>query len=225
MASSGTYSFSLDVDEVIREAMEMIGGEPTLGNEITSAKRTMNLLLTDWQNRGINLWTVTTSAVSVAASTTSIDLSSETIDVLEAVWQVSTNQELQMERISMEEYLTYSNKSRNGRPSQFAVRRGRDNVTVYLYPVPDKNDGAFKYEKFGEIQDVSRTAVETVDVPKRFLPCLTAGLAYYMSMKRPNMDMNRIAMLKANYEELFTNAAEEDRERTSLYFRPKLRRI
>lgn len=225
MASSGTYSFNLDVDEIIREASEMLGGEQVLGNELTSAKRSINLILTDWQNRGVNLWTVSTTAVSVASSTTVISLEGSTIDVLEAVWQVSTNQELQMNRISMEEYLTYSNKSRTGRPNEFAVRRNRDNVDVYLYPVPDTDTGAFKYEKFGEIQDVTNTAVENVDVPKRFLPCLTAGLAFYMGLKRPNVDMNRLNMLKVNYEELFTNASEEDRERTSLYFRPKLRRI
>ena len=225
MASSGSYSFNLDIDEVIREASEMIGGEQVLGNELTSAKRSINLLLTDWQNRGVNLWTVDTTTVSVAASTTAITLTSATIDVLEAVWQVSTNQEFQMERISMEEYLTYSNKTITGRPNTFATRRKRDNVEVYLYPLPDTNTGAFKYEQFKEIQTVDKIAVENADVPQRFLPALTAGLAYHMSMKRPNMDINRIAMLKGNYEELYNNASMEDRERTSLYIRPKLRRI
>lgn len=225
MATSGTYEFNLDIDEIIREAIEMLGNGTIAGNEIPSAKRSLNLLLTDWQNRGISLWTVDTTAVSVAASTTSVDLSASTVDVLGAVWKVSSNSEISMERISMEEYLDLPNKSKTGRPSQFAVRRFRDAPTVYLYPIPDNSTGSFKFEQFKKIQDVTRTAVENADVPSRFLPCLTAGLAYYMSMKRPNMDINKIGMLKQNYLELLTNAMEEDRERTSLFFRPKLSRI
>ena len=109
MATSGTYSFSMDIDEVIQEAMEMIGGEATLGEEPRSARRSINLLLQDWQNRGIQLWTIGTTAVTVTTSVTSYDLGVENIDVLEAVVN-RNNIDLQLERISMEEYLKIPRK-------------------------------------------------------------------------------------------------------------------
>ena len=127
MATSGTYDFSLDIDEVIEEAMEMIGGEQTLGHEPKSARRSINLLLQDWQNRGILLWTVNTTAVSVSTSVTAYALTSSTIDVTEAVLSRS-NIDLQIERITMEEYLTIPRKGQTGRPSQYAVRRGKNKI-------------------------------------------------------------------------------------------------
>lgn len=225
MASSGTYNFSLDVDEVIREASEMIGGEVTLGNDVASAKRSLNLMLTDWQNQSINLWTIGTTVVSVAASTTSITLSSATMAVLSGVWQVSTNQELQMSTLGNEEYLGISNKSISGRPNQYVVRRNRDAFTVSFYPVPDNSTGAFKFEKVSRIQDVSKTAVETVDVPTQFLPALTMGLAYYMSLKRPNVPPDIITRLETNYNRMLASAMETDRERTSFFVKPKVSRV
>jgi hypothetical protein len=131
MATSGTYNFNLDVDTIIQEASELIGGEAVLGNEVTSAKRSINLVLTDWQNRSINLWTVKTTAISVTTSVTSYALTSSTIDILEAVVN-RDNRDLGMIRISMEEYLQINNKSQTGRPSQYAIRRGRDNPELFF---------------------------------------------------------------------------------------------
>ena len=120
MATSGTYSFSMDIDEVIQEAMEMIGGEVTLGEEPRSARRSINLLLQDWQNRGIQLWTINTTAVTVATSVTAYSLDAHNIDVIEAVVN-RDNIDLQLERISMEEYLKIPRKGQTGRPTQYAV--------------------------------------------------------------------------------------------------------
>lgn len=224
MATSGTYTFNLDVDTIIQEAMEMLGGEVTSGNELRSAKRSINLILTDWVNRSIPLWVVDTTTVSVAANTTTVTLTSATVDVLEAVWQVSTNSELQMERISNEEYLTYTNKSISGRPNQYSVRRFRDAPVLSLYPVPDNSTGAVKLEQIKKIQDVNNIAIENIDCPTRFLPALTKGVAYEMSLKRPNIPAERTLMLKQLYEETLKYAEEEDRERTSFFVRPRLRR-
>ena len=122
MAVSGTYNFNLDIDQVIQEATEMIGGEQTLGHEPASARRSINLMLKDWQNRGVLLWTTETTAVTVAASTTTYDLSSSTIDALEVVLNRDST-DLQLERISPEEYLLIPNKTQTGRPSQYSIRR------------------------------------------------------------------------------------------------------
>ena len=222
MSTSGTYDFSMDIDEVIQEAMEMIGGEPTLGHEPKSARRSINLLLQDWQNRDIMLWTAETSTFTVSISTTTYSLASSSIDVLEAVVN-RDNVDIQLERISMQEFLKIPNKKQTGRPTQYAVRHERDNPEIYLWPLPENSTDQVKVELIRYMQDVNRSAIQTPDVSRRFLPCLTAGVAYYMSMKRPNVDMERIAMIKTEYEERLSRALEEDRERVSLLIRPQVR--
>ena len=221
MTTSGTYSFSMDIDEVIEEALEMIGDEATLGNEPKSARRSINLLLQDWQNRGIQLWTIGTTAVTVTTSVTSYVLGSENIDVLEAVVN-RDNIDLQLERISMEEYLKVPRKGQTGRPTQFAVRRERDQSRVFLWPIPENSTDAIKFETVKYFQDVSKSS-QTADISRRFYPCLTAGTAYFMSMKRPGVDAGRIQMIKGEYEERLLRAQEEDKERASMYILPRLR--
>ena len=221
MATSGTYTFSMDIDEVIEEALEMIGGEATLGNERKSARRSINLLLQDWQNRGIQLWTIGTTAVTVTTSVTSYVLGEENIDVLEAVVN-RDNIDLQLERISMEEYLKVPRKGQTGRPTQFAVRRERDQSRVFLWPVPENSTDAIKFETVKYFQDVSKSS-QTADISRRFYPCLTAGTAYFMSMKRPGVDAGRIQMIKGEYEDRLARAQEEDKERASMYILPRLR--
>jgi hypothetical protein len=221
MATSGTYTFSMDIDEVIEEALEMIGGEATLGNEPKSARRSINLLLQDWQNRGIQLWTIGTTAVTVATSVTSYVLGEENIDVLEAVVN-RDNIDLQLERISMEEYLKVPRKGQTGRPTQFAVRRERDQSRVFLWPIPENSTDAIKFETVKYFQDVSKSS-QTADISRRFYPCLTAGTAYFMSMKRPGVDAGRIQMIKGEYEDRLMRAQEEDKERASMYILPRLR--
>jgi hypothetical protein len=220
MATSGTYTFSMDVDEVIQEAMEMVGGEQTLGEELRSARRSINLILQDWQNRGIQLWTIDTTTVSVTTSVETYTLGAENIDVLEAVVNRS-NIDLQLERITMEEYLKIPRKGQTGRPTQYAVRRERDQSKVYLWPMPENNTDTIKFETVRYMQDINKSA-QTPDISRRFLPCLTAGTAYFMSMKRPGVEAGRIAMLKQEYEERLARAQEEDRERSNLVIRPRL---
>ena len=224
MAVSGTYSFNLDIDEVIQEAMEMIGGENILGHEPASARRSINLMLKDWQNRGVLLWTTETTAVTVSTSVTSYDLSSSTIDALEVVLR-RDNTDIQLERISPEEFLLIPRKTQTGRSSQYSIRRGRDNPVLSVWPIPENTTDVLYIERIRELQDVNKSATQNADLPKRFLPCLTAGLSYQMSMKRPNVEPARIQMLKANYEELFMRALLEDREKAVMKVVPKLRYI
>ena len=224
MAVSGTYSFNLDIDEVIQEAMEMIGGENILGHEPASARRSINLMLKDWQNRGVLLWTTETTAVTVSTSVTSYDLSSSTIDALEVVLR-RDDTDIQLERISPEEFLLIPRKTQTGRSSQYSIRRGRDNPVLSVWPIPENTTDVLYIERIRELQDVNKSATQNADLPKRFLPCLTAGLSYQMSMKRPNVEPARIQMLKANYEELFMRALLEDREKAVMKVVPKLRYI
>jgi hypothetical protein len=211
----------MDIDEVIQEALEMIGGEQTLGNDPKSARRSINLLLQDWQNRGILLWSTNTTVVDVSASVTAYSLSSNMVDAMEVVVNLSAT-DIQLDRISMEEYLKIPRKSQTGRPTQYAIRRGRSNPELYLWPVPDNNDYSLKIEKIKYLQDVNKSAGQIADVSRRFLPCMTAGVAYFMSLKRAGIDGNRIMFIKQEYEERLARAMEEDRERTSLRIVPKL---
>jgi len=221
MATSGTYNFSLDIDEVIQEATEMIGGEQTLGHEPQSARRSINLMLNDWQNRGVLLWTTYTTLVTVSTSVTTYDLSSSTTDALQInIRRDATDIELQ--RLSFEEYLNTPNKTQKGKPTQYTVKRDLSNPVVHLYPIPENTTDILVIEGIRQIQDVNKSADQNADAPVRFLPALTCGLAYYLSLKRDKVPMDRIALLKANYEEKLKNAMEEDKERASLYFKPKI---
>jgi len=211
----------MDIDEVIQEALEMIGGEQTLGNDPKSAVRSINLLLQDWQNRGILLWSTNTTVVDVSASVTAYSLSSNMVDAMEVVVNLSAT-DIQLDRISMEEYLKIPRKSQTGRPTQYAIRRGRSNPELYLWPVPDNNDYSLKIDKIKYLQDVNKSAGQIADVSRRFLPCMTAGVAYFMSLKRAGIDGNRIMFIKQEYEERLARAMDEDRERTSLRIVPKL---
>jgi hypothetical protein len=227
MAVSGTYNFNLDIDQVIQEATEMIGGEDTLGHTPESARRSINLMLRDWQNRGILLWTTSTTAVTVTASVAAYSLSSSTINVLEATTR-RNNTDIKITRITPEEYLLIPAKTQTGRASQYSIRRGRDNPVMSIWPIPENSTDILRMEIVSEVEDVDKSAIQNADTPKRFLPALTCGLAYYLSMKRtPPLAAeavwaSKIVMLKTNYEEMLGRAMEEDRERASIYLLPRL---
>ena len=227
MAVSGTYNFNLDIDQVIQEATEMIGGEDTLGHTPESARRSINLMLRDWQNRGILLWTTSTTAVTVTSSVADYSLSSSTINVLEATTR-RDNTDIKITRITPEEYLLIPAKTQTGRASQYSIRRGRDNPVMSIWPIPENSTDILRMEIVSEVEDVDKSAIQNADTPKRFLPALTCGLAYYLSMKRTpplaseTIWASKIAMLKTNYEEMLGRAMEEDRERASIYLLPRL---
>ena len=218
---SGTYNFNLEIGDVIQEATEMIGGEVTLGEEPRSARRSINLILSDWQNRGVCLWTTNTTTVSVAASTSQVSLGSHVSDVMQVVVN-RDNTDLEMTRISYEEWLKLPNKGQTGRPSQYAIKRFSDNVQLFMWSVPDVNTDKLKIEKIDYMQDVDKSAIQNADMPRRFLPALTTGLAYYMSLKRPGITEARATFLKREYEERLGFAMTEDKERASLYITPKI---
>ena len=224
MATSGTFNFTLEIDDVIEEATEMIGGEQTLGHEPASARRSLNLMLKDWQNRGILLWSTEASAITVTASVSSYALSGSTIDALQVIVN-RDNTDLPLTRISYEEYLQIPQKSQTGRATQYSIKRDRDNPTLFIWPIPENSTDVLKVEKIRELEDINKSAGQNADVPKRFLPCLSAGLAFYMSIKRPGVDAGKITFLKQNYEELLERALTEDSERASIFFKPKLRAV
>jgi len=224
MAVSGTYNFNLDIDEVIQEALEMIGGEQTLGHEPASARRSINLMLKDWQNMGVLLWSTSVSSVTVVASTKAYSLDASTLDALEVVLN-RDNTDLKLTRVTPEEYLLIPNKTQTGRPSQYSIRKGVNNPTLSVWPLPENSTDVLKIEIVSELQDVDKSAIQNADIHKSFLPCLTSGLAYNMSLKRPGVELARVQVLKAHYEEIFSRALLANRELAVMKVVPRLRYV
>ena len=226
MATSGTTAFDMDFTEIAEEAWERAGREMRSGYDLRTARRSMNLLTIEWQNRGINLWTIDEGTVTLVKGTSQYDLPADTIDLLEQVIRTNsgdeyTQQDLTINRISVSTYASIPNKLTEGRPIQVYIERLVANPKINVWPVPDKNsEYIFKYYRMRRIQDAG-SGVETADVNFRFLPCLVAGLAYYIAMKDPEL-ANRIPLLKEVYEEQFQLASEEDRVKTPAKFVPKI---
>jgi len=219
MATSGTTTFNLSIDDLVEEAFERCGMRPTSGFQLTSARRSLNLLFLDWANRGLNLWTIEQATFPLTAGVNEIALDESVVNVLEAVIRQNnqgTNTDVYIERISREDWLNVPNKTVQARPAQFYVER--TNIPkVYFYPSPAAGY-TFVYYRIRRIQDAG-SYTNTSDVNFRFLPCLASGLAYYLSLK---FAADRAAALKAIYEEDFQRAALEDRDTASVQFVPDM---
>lgn len=226
MATSGTTTFNMDFTEIAEEAWERAGREMRSGYDLRTARRSMNLLTIEWQNRGINMWTIDEGTISLVQGTSSYDLPADTIDLLEHVIRtgsgnVSTQSDLSISRISVSTYASIPNKLTQGRPIQIYIDRGQANPSATVWPVPDASSTyVLKYYRMRRIQDAG-SGVEDADVNFRFLPCLVAGLAYYISQKDPEL-APRIPMLQTEYERQFDLAAQEDREKASISLVPRM---
>jgi hypothetical protein len=228
MTTSGTTAFDMDFTEIAEEAWERAGSEMRSGYDLRTARRSMNLLTIEWQNRGINMWTLDSGTISLTSGTSQYSLPADTIDLMEQVIRTNagnatTQSDLNISRISVSTYSSIPNKLTTGRPIQVWVERLRDAPRINVWPVPDNNDYTFVYWRMRRIEDAG-SGIQTPDMNFRFYPCLVAGLAYYIAMKVPSM-APRIEMLKAAYEEQFQLAAGEDREKASVRFVPRAVRI
>ena len=225
MATSGTTAFNPDFTEIAEEAWERAGREMRSGYDLRTARRSMNLLTIEWQNRGINLWTIEEGSVTLTEGTSEYSLPNDTVDLLEHTIRTdsgnaTTQSDLTISRISVSTYASIPNKLSQGRPIQVYIERLRTTPKINVWPVPDKSGYVFYYWRMRRIEDSGHGA-ETADMNFRFLPCLMAGLAYYISQKDPEL-MPRVPMLKEIYEEQFALAAGEDREKTSARFVPRI---
>ena len=228
MTTSGTTAFDMDFTEIAEEAWERAGREMRSGYDLRTARRSMNLMTIEWQNRGINLWTIDEGTISLTTGTSEYDLPADTIDLLEQVIRTgagnqSTQSDLTISRISVSTYASIPNKLSRGRPIQVWIERLRDNPKINVWPVPDSDDYTFRYWRLRRIQDAGAGA-ETADMNFRFFPCLVAGLAYHIAMKVPEL-AERMPMLKQVYDEQFALAAAEDREKTPARFVPRAMRM
>ena len=225
MTTSGTTDFNLDLTDIVEEAFERCGSELRTGYDLRTARRSLNLLFADWANRGINLWTVEQGSITLVPGTATYNLPENTVDLMEHVIRTgagnaSTQADLTITRISVSTYATLPNKLTQARPIQVYIDRQAPIPTVTMWPVPDSSQAyTFVYWRLKRIQDAGG-GVNTMAVPFRFLPCMVAGLAYYLSMKVPGA-IDRMQPLKAQYDEAWQLAADEDREKAAVRFVPR----
>jgi hypothetical protein len=211
-----------DMPEIFEEAFERAGLEMRTGYDLKTARRSLNLLTLEWQNRGLNLFTIEAGTLAVTAGTATYTLPTDTIDIIEHQIRTGTgtNQiDTSLERVSVATYAQQTNKNTQGRPTQIYVQRLPTETKVTLWPVPDNTTAyTISYFRLKGIDGLSSGVGTTISsVPPRFVPCLVAGMAYYIAMKKnPQMAAN----LKQEYEFQFQLAAGEDEETASIKFVP-----
>ena len=216
MTTSGSRDFNLDVGEVIEEAYERCGLEVRTGYDAKTARRSLNLMFADWANRGLNLWTVNQATINLVQGTSLYPLLSDVVDTLDVILR-RNDTDYEIQRISRGDYVTLPNKTTQGRPSQYWLNR-QISPQLNLWSVPENSTDQIIYYYIRRIEDAD-TLINTTDMPFRFYPCMVAGLAYYMAVKRAP---DRVQMLKTIYEEEFQRAADEDQGRTPLRLQPSL---
>lgn len=234
MTTSGTSTFNLDLSDLVEEAFERCGKELRTGYDLRTARRSLNLLTIEWANRGINLWTVEQGSIPMVTGQSTYTLPVDTIDLLDTVVRTGTGQgqtDINISRISESTYSTIPNKNAQGRPIQVWINRqsgadypitGTNPPKIVVWPTPNApgDQYTFVYWRLRRIQDAGG-GVSTQDIPFRFLTCMVAGLAFYLSSKLPEVMPDRIMFLKSEYEQQFQLAADEDREKAPVRLVPR----
>jgi hypothetical protein len=221
MATSGTTTFDLDIDDIIEEAYERCGVRTNSGYNIKSARRSLNILFSEWGNRGVHLWKVVLKEQLLTAGVSTYATPQDCSDVLEAYVSTAqtiteTTNVISLDKIDRSAYAALPNKGQQGQPSQYYVDR-QTNPKISLYLTPDCAQYIYlKYYYISRIQDAGAYS-DQANVPYRFLPCMISGLAYYLGQK---VAPDRVQGLKLIYEDELQRALEEDSQRTSSYISP-----
>ena len=232
--TSGTVIFdkNFSIDEIIEEAYERIGSQGVSGYQLKTARRSLNILFQEWSNRGLHYWEIANNDITLVNNqnvytmfrSTSDGTSSATAvygvdDVLEASFRNADNVDFPLTKINRSAYQALSNKTDTGVPTQYYVQRLIDRVTITLYLTPGSDEAGKKlnYYYVKRIQDAG-DYTNDADVPYRFVPCMIAGLAYYLAQKYAP---DRIQVLKMLYEDELQRALNEDGSSSSSFITPK----
>ena len=224
MTTSGTSNWNPDFSEIIEEAFERCGLEIRTGYDVRTARRSLNFIFQEWANKGINMWTIEEGTQVLSQGVATYILPTDTVDLMEHVIRTTQGgqpQDINISRISVSVYSTIPNKTQQGRPVQIYIQR-LNTPQFTVWPVPD---GAYvytlKYWRLRRIQDVGTNGDLTADMPFRFVPAITAALAYQIALKRPDVAPDRVQMLKMLADEAYELAAAEDREKAPQRFVPR----
>jgi hypothetical protein len=228
MTTSGTTAFNMDLTEIVEEAFERAGGELRTGYDLRTASRSLNLMFSQWANKGLNMFTYEQGLINLIPGQATYNLPADTVDLLEHVIRTgagsqSTQADLTITRISVSTYATIPNKLQQARPIQVWIER-LDTPRITVWPVPDNSQPyVFVYWRLRRMQDAG-TGVNTMDMPFRFYEAMTAGLAYHLALKIPG-SMDRLQILKAQYDEAWDLASSEDREKAAVRLVPRAARV
>jgi len=224
MATSGTTTFDLSIEEIIQEAYERCGMSTTSGHSLRSARTSLNLLFAEWANRGIHLWKVSLNENQLVSGQAEYAVDGNVSDVLEAFISTTgagantvNTQDVALSKIDRSAYSALPNKLAVGQPSQYYVDR-QEIPKIYLYQAPDLN--TYTYLKYYVIKRIEDAGAYTndADIVFRFLPCMVAGLAYYLAMKNaPTL----VQQNKLIYEDQLKRALDEDGQRASTFITPQ----
>tara|TARA_R100000656_G_scaffold109117_1_gene81150 strand:+ start:954 stop:1643 length:690 start_codon:yes stop_codon:yes gene_type:complete len=225
MATATTNDFNLDIAEAAEEAFELAGLEMRTGYDLRTARRSIDLMMLEWANRGLNLWQVESGSTDLTAGTATYSLDADTIDLLEHHLRTDagdsgSQSDIELTRVSFSTYAGIPNKLDQGRPNEILINRNTSSTTFTLYPIPDDTQ-TYKviWYRLRQIYDAGTPASNNLDIPKLFLPCLVSGLAYYIAQKNPEA-FQRVPFLKQQYEEQWRLAADENRVKASVRFVP-----
>ena len=220
MATSGTVVFQPNVEEIITEAFERCGLDPQIqtGDRAVSARRSLNLLFSEWANRGINYWAVEQQTLTLVNGTASYTLPVGTIDIIDAVVRDSAGTDTSdqiINRVSIADYNQLPNKSSPGKPSQYMLDKQYTPV-AYFWQVPDRDTYSMVYWAIRQLEDVTASN-QDADIPYRWNECICAGLASKLAMK---FAVEKFTMLNEMYERAFSFAAASDNDGVSLRVQP-----
>tara|TARA_R100000781_G_scaffold23046_5_gene17020 strand:+ start:115 stop:813 length:699 start_codon:yes stop_codon:yes gene_type:complete len=227
MATSGTTTFNLDISDIMEEAYDLCGLELRSGYSYRGAKRALNLVFLEWQNKGLNLWTIEQGSATLVAGTSSYNAESSTLDIVDVSIRTNAGDiddqfDQRLNRISRTEYNHQASKLTQSKPTQFYVDKDNDSVKIVLWATPDSAETyTLIYDYVKRIEDVGTVASNNADVPTRYLPCLTYALAYNLACKSPEA-IQRVPMIRQRYMELWDEVSDADREKAAVRFVPDL---
>ena len=225
MATSGTTAFNLDLSDIMEEAYDLCGLVMRSGYDYRNAKRALDLIFLEWQNKGLNLWTITQDTQTLTAGTSTYAANTAALEIVDAFIRTDSGDtskqfDQQLTRISRTEYNHQAKKLNQSKPTQFFVDKGTSGINIVLWSTPDSAETyTLVYDYIKRIEDAGTPASNTTDVPARYLPCLTYALAYNLACKSLEAQP-RVPMIKMRYDELWREVSDADRERAAVKFVP-----
>ena len=225
MATSGTTAFNLDLSDIMEEAYELCGLTMRSGYDYRTARRALNLIFLEWQNKGLNLWKIEQATQALTAGTSSYAAETSALEIIDAFIRTDSGDtdkqfDQQLTRISRTEYNHQAKKLNQSKPTQFFVDKGTSGINIVLWSTPDSAETyTLVYDYIKRIEDAGSVASNNADVPARYLPCLTYALAYNIACKEPEA-INKVNMIRGRYLELWNEVSESDRERAAIKFVP-----
>lgn len=221
MATSGTFIFSVDLVTCVEEAFELCGLEANNGYDFQTARRSLNLLFLEWQNKGLNLWTIKQDDIPCEAGISAYDLSAERVDVIEASIRTNSGETSQfdqtMKQQSISNFAQQSNKLTPGKPVQFWIEKKVNNITLNVWPVPNSSAYSIHYFYMERIEDTGVSGDYDLSVPARFIPAMVTGLACKIALKKAP---DKLPTLELLYDRAWNDAADADRNKASFFVKP-----